>query len=158
MIKSAEVILLKQPSDHVKREKGSKDQPLDDLLEEYGAWRAEVVAGVNVRYSTARTGLEAIKSVNPLNWGKILKCKETHTYRPTTPDYWPHRRMTIVNRAVHELNDKYKQVIIYRYEHGWKQKDFTDRYGWKPATYWGYISRARRELRKNNQIRKLLGR
>ena len=156
---------LRQISDHVKREKKGKDSALEDLLEFWGAWRANVISGIS---SSSRSPIAmAIDGYNPIT-RNLQSCKtkpqrpiqphQTRSIQPRIPKYWPHHRMAQVNQVVGELHLQYKDILIYKYEKNWTAKDFNVEMGWSPKTYQNMIGKVRSVVKKHPIIKRILGR
>ena len=147
---------INQPSQHVTREKKGKDSALEDLLEFWGAWRAQVISGLSASSRSPIT--VAIEQYKPCPISNFSQPKQTRVIQPQIPKYWPHHRMALVNQAIWELRTEYQEMLIHRYEDNWSANDFIDQFNWGIKTYHNRMSEARRAVRKHKTIQKLLGR
>ena len=147
---------LRQPSGHIKREKKGKDSALEDLMEFWGAWRANVIAGLSASSRSPIT--VAMEQYKPAKPSDIAQPKQTRTIQPKIPKYWPHHRMAQVNQVIWELQIQYQEILIHRYEDNWTANDFIREMNWSINTYYARISEARRAVKKHPVIRRILGR
>jgi hypothetical protein len=155
-MRSADIILLRQPSTHLAREKRSKDKALDDILHQWGDHRNMQLPGLSLLKRHTHVLTDPTKPKTTLSWP--AKGKETRIFTAIIPDYWPSARLRDVSRVMDDIDIKTRDLIIRRYQYKWEQREFCQFYNWKPPTYWARISEARRVIRCHPLIRQLLGR
>jgi len=149
---------IRELSDHVreKRERKGRDSALEDLLEYWGAWRANVITGLSASSRSPITiAMEQYKSYPTSN---IVQPKQTRVTQSTIPKYWPHHRMSLINQAIWELQSIYQYILIRKYEDLWSVNDFEHNLKWERQEYYNNIRCAKRALKKHKIIKNLLGR
>jgi len=149
---------IRDPSSHIGRERKGKDSALEDLLEYWGAWRANVISGLSASSRSPITvAIELYKPVS-VSLDSPSQPKQTRVTINQIPKYWPQKRMSLVNQAVWELQIKHQEMLIHRYEDNWSSLQFIKEYNWLIDTYYARMSEARRAISKHPTIKKLLHR
>jgi len=146
---------IRELSDHVreKRERKGRDSALEDLLEYWGAWRANVISGLSASSRSPIT--VAIEQYTPCKTSDLIQPKQTRTIQPKVPKYWPHHRMAQINQAVWELQARHQEMLIHYYEDCWTAQIFIKEFNWTKETYYSRISEARKAI-KNHPVIKIL--
>lgn len=148
----------RQLSSHIsqKRERKGKDSRLEDLLEFWGAWRADVISGLSASSRSPIT--VAIEEYKPHPTSTLIQPKQTRVIQPKIPKYWPQKRMALVNQAIWELPAIYQEMLIHKYEDLWAKHHFMVELRWTADEYNNNLRCARRAIKKHPVIKKLLGR
>lgn len=147
---------IREPSSHIGRDRRGKDSALEDLLEYWGAWRANVISGLSASSRSPIT--VAIELYKPYPLNPISQPKQTRVIVNQIPKYFPNHRMSAVNQAVWELRTKHQEMLIHRYEDNWSSLQFMREYNWLIDTYYSRMSEAKSAIRRHPTIKKLLRR
>lgn len=141
---------IRERSTHVTRDKTSKDQALEQLLEIWGAWRAGAIQGLGHGISPIERAVQRLIRTDK------AQPRETRVIRPSVPKYYTKPFLSRINRAILSLEEKHHITLIRKYEDNWQTRDFMDNWGWEIKTVYNRLSDARGEARNHQHIKEAL--
>lgn len=162
-------------SDHTKNERKTRDAWIENILEDWGAWRRDPITGLS---SPTRSTLQTIHELHleqgaqakskpipadtPLwkrHWlkdkNRALKCLSTRQIAAKIPNYSPNRFMARVNTYIAFLPIELSSCIRWRYEDEKTYQIVEIEHHISKSEYYRRLAEARKRLKQALNYRQL---
>lgn len=143
-------------STHLKRSpKNRRDHILRCLLKKWGHHHAKQVEGLKSQ-SPLCVAITYFETYNLLSGNQPKSTRSTRVVIPGYYSFSANQSVLVLDKVIRQIDSFHRTLLRCRYILGWKCKRFCDEYQWKEASYYSYISRARKILKKHPDLQSIL--
>lgn len=111
------------------------------------------LSGEKLKEASKRAFMEYKRRIEQLN-----QPKEKIVKLPAVPVYYSKKDMAQTDRAIAELYNLYRRILIQKYEHEWTSADFLKQWGWHVDKTRKTLYKSREAAKHHKKIAILLGR